>query len=327
MMSEGKRKTINVPSGIKPIRLDKFLASLDELDISRSFIQQMISDNLVVVDGKTVGKSFRLKGGETIDLIIPPPEKFDLTPEDIPLSIIYEDEHLAVVDKPAGLVVHPAPGNPKHTVVNALLYHFGNISEDDKDLRPGIIHRLDKGTSGLLLAAKNDTVARKLRRQLADRQITKIYQAVVCGHMPDRSGTINLPIGRSIKDRKKMTVTDIASREAITHYRVLESFRLVDLVEVEIKTGRTHQIRVHLSHLNRPVFGDPDYGGRSKWLSGIGPSARKSGKTLLEIVERQMLHAKTLAFTHPVTGKEMEITGDLPDDIEGLLSILRDKYR
>ncbi len=327
MISEGKRKTINVPSGIKSIRLDKFLASLDELDVSRSFIQKIISGNLVVVNGKTVGKNFRLKGGEKIDLVIPPPEKFDLTPEDIALNIVYEDEHLAVVDKPAGLVVHPAPGNPGHTLVNALLYHFGSISEDDKDFRPGIIHRLDRDTSGLLLVGKNDAVARKLRRQLADRQVTKVYQAVICGHMPERSGTINLPIGRSIKDRKKMTVTDIASREAITHYRVLESFRPVDLVEVKIETGRTHQIRVHFSHLNRPVFGDPDYGGRNKWLRSIDPSARKSGKALLEIIDRQALHAKTLVFTHPVTGKEMEITSDLPDDIKRLLNVLREKYQ
>jgi 23S rRNA pseudouridine1911/1915/1917 synthase len=323
--AEHKRITVSVPSGIDPVRVDKYLASCGELDLSRAFIQQMMADKLVAIDGETVAKNHKLKGGETIRLHIPPPEIPDLTPEDMPLDIEYEDDHLAVINKPAGLVVHPAPGNPSHTLVNALLHHFGRLSSDDSPggMRPGIIHRLDKDTSGLLLVAKSDSVARRLRQQLAGREIIKIYTAVVCGHMPDSKGTIHLPIGRSIRDRKKMTVTNVKSREAITHYTVKERYRSNDLVEVRLETGRTHQIRVHLSHLNRPVLGDPDYGGRHKWLRGIMPEDRRTGKELLDIIDRQALHATSLGFVHPVTKKRMTVTSGLPQDIERLLDYLR----
>jgi 23S rRNA pseudouridine1911/1915/1917 synthase len=258
---------------------------------------------------------------------IPPPETPDLAPEDIPLDIVYDDEYLAVVNKPAGLVVHPAPGNPNHTLVNALLHRFGQLATDaDKD-RPGIVHRLDKDTSGLLVVAKNDSVARRLRKQLADREIKKVYHTVVCGHMPEDSGTIDLPIGRSLKDRKKMIVTNVKSRTAITKYRVLDRFRINDLVEVHLVTGRTHQIRVHLSHISRPVLGDPDYGGRRKWLRGIGLSERKTGQALLRIIDRQALHALSLEFIHPVTEKKISVAGDLPEDMKQLIVVLKTKYR
>ncbi len=318
-----------MPSRIEPVRIDKYLASREELDLSRAFIQQMISDKLVVVDGKTVTKNHRLKGGEDIVMHIPPPQSPDLAPEDIPLDIVYEDDHLAVVNKPAGLVVHPAPGNPSHTLVNALLHHFGHLSADEspEGLRPGIIHRLDKDTSGLLLVAKSDPAARRLRQQLADREIVKIYTAVVCGHMPEGRGTINLPIGRSMRDRKKMTVTKIRSREAITEYSVRERFRINDLVEVRLVTGRTHQIRVHFAHLNRPVLGDPDYGGRHKWIRGIMPEDRRTGKELLDLIDRQALHAKSLEFVHPATREPIKITSDLPTDIYQLLNHLRGQKR
>jgi len=316
---------VTVPSGIEPVRIDKYLASREELDLSRAFIQQMISDEAVIVDGRTVTKNHKVKGGEEVILHIPPPRMPDLTPENIPLEIVYEDDHLAVVDKPAGLVVHPAPGNPAHTLVNALLYHFGRLSSDDspEGVRPGIIHRLDKDTSGLLLVAKNDSVARRLRRQLAEREIVKIYTAVVCGHLPIDEGTVNLPIGRSIRDRKKMTVTNVGSREAITHYTVRERYRINDLVEVRLETGRTHQIRVHFSHLNRPVLGDPDYGGRHKWLRGIMPEDRRIGRELLALIDRQALHAASLAFVHPVTNDRIAVKSQLPEDIERLLGHLR----
>jgi 23S rRNA pseudouridine1911/1915/1917 synthase len=327
-MDEGfRKKAVDVPHGITPMRLDKYLASLTDLDLSRAFIQQMAGNDLITVDNKIVAKKFRLTGGETIKLNIPPPQSPDLSPEDIPLDIIYDDEHLAVVNKPAGLVVHPAPGNPSHTLVNALLHHFGQLSQDADELRPGIIHRLDKNTSGLLLVARNDSVARKLRQQLSERKITKVYHVVTCGHMPEDEGTIDLPIGRSLKDRKKMIVTNIKSREAITNYRVLDRFRINDLIEINLVTGRTHQIRVHLTHMNRPVLGDPDYGGRQKWLKGIGLSERNTGRALLELIDRQALHAKELTFTHPITGKEISVTSDLPDDMAHLVAVLKEKYR
>jgi len=319
-------RTVTVTENIQPVRIDKYLASLAELDLSRAYIQQLLVAGLIAVDGKPVIKNYRLRGGETVIIQLVPRETADLTPEDIPLDVVFEDEYLAVVNKPAGLVVHPAPGNPQHTLVNALLYRFGRALSDADDLRPGIIHRLDKNTSGLLLVAKTDSVARKLREQLAARKITKIYQAVVCGHMPEMSGTIHLPIGRSLKDRKKMIVTTLHSREAITHYAVLERFRINDLVEVTLETGRTHQIRVHFAHLNRPVLGDPEYGGRQRWLRGIDPAERMTGRGLLDMVSRQALHARTLTFTHPETGASMTVTSELPDDIRKLLTALREKY-
>ncbi len=327
MIKQVQTRTVSVPTGIDPIRLDKFLASCDELDLSRAFIQQMISNEIVTVDGRVVTKNHKLKGGEQIVLHIPPPELPDLSPENIPLDIVYEDEYLAVVNKPAGLVVHPAPGNLDHTLVNALLFRFHELAPDDsaEGVRPGIIHRLDKNTSGLLIVAKDDKVARKVRQQLADREITKLYTAVVCGHMPETSGTIDFPIGRSIRDRKKMVVTNVRSREAITHYRVIEKFRLNELLEVRLETGRTHQIRVHMAHMNRPVLGDPDYGGRQRWLSGIMPQDRKLATGILALIDRQALHARSLIFMHPATGEEISVTSDLPEDMRNLIANLRAK--
>lgn len=321
------KKTVKVPDLIDPERLDKYLASLAELDLSRAFIQQIILDGLLSVDGKTVAKNYRLKGGETIELTIPPPEIPDLSPENIPLEIVFDDQYLAVINKPAGLVTHPAPGNPRHTLVNALLHHFGQLATDADQDRPGIIHRLDKDTSGLLLIAKNDSIARKLRQQLSDRRITKIYHAVICGHMPLESGVIDLPIGRSIKDRRKMIVTKVKSREAITRYKVIDRFRLNDLVEINLVTGRTHQIRVHLSHMHRPVLGDPDYGGRQKWIKGIDPSERNRAREILDLIDRQALHARSLKFQHPVTEKEISVAGNFPDDMVRLLDFLKKENR
>lgn len=327
MMEASARKiTVVVPEHIDPLRLDKYLADQEELDLSRTSIQQIIAGGFLVVNGRTVNKNFKLKGGEKIELTVSPPPLPDLTPEDIPLDIVYEDQYLAIVNKPPGLVVHPAPGNPRHTLVNALLYRFGRISADETDIRPGVIHRLDKNTSGLLIVARDDSTARKLRAQMAERKITKIYQAVICGHMPETEATIDLPIGRSLKDRKKMTVTHVASREAITRYRVIERFRFVDLVEAHLVTGRTHQLRVHFAHLHRPILGDPDYGGRMKWIKGIDPSLRIPGRTLLKIIDRQALHAQTVRFDHPVTGTEVDVSAEPPEDMQKLINTLRTDY-
>jgi len=324
MKTEFTIRTVTVPSGIAPVRIDKYLASITDLDLSRAFIQNLIAEKLVFVDGEPVAKSFRIKGGEEISLRIPPVSMPDLSPEDIPLDVVFEDEYLAVINKPAGLVVHPAPGNPSHTLVNALLHRFGKLSPDETagGVRPGIIHRLDKNTSGLLLVAKTDPTARRLRQQLADRKITKIYHAVVCGHMLNDTGTIDLPIGRSIRERKRMVVTNVRSREAISHYVVLDRYRINDRVEIRIETGRTHQIRVHFSHINRPILGDPEYGGRQRWLRGIMPSERRLASEFLGLIDRQALHARTLVFKHPMTGQEMSVTGDLPSDMTRLLARL-----
>jgi len=317
-------KSITTPDGMAPQRLDKYLSGLPELDLSRSHIQKLIDNGLVLVDGEAVSKSHELHGGETVKLTTLPPAPINLTPEDIPLDIVYEDEFLAVVNKPAGLVVHPAPGNPEHTLVNALLYHLGHLSSATVDHRPGIIHRLDKGTSGLLVVAKSDPVARRLRDMFAERQVVKIYHGICCGHMPEEDGTIDLPVGRSIKDRKKMAVTNVHSREAVTHYHVAERFRVNDLVEIRLETGRTHQIRVHFAHIHRPILGDPDYGGRAKWVIGIDPTQRRLANQLLDLISRQALHASRLEFEHPETGEMISVTGEMPDDMKQLLVFLRE---
>lgn len=321
------RKIIQAARTEKGMRLDRYLSVLPELKLSRSFIQQVIADGGVSVDGQVAGKNYRLRGGESIVLTIPPPPTPSFDAENIPLEFVYEDESLAVINKPAGMVVHPAPGHYQHTLANALLFHLGRLSDDKEDIRPGIIHRLDQNTSGLLLVAKNDAVARLLREQMVERKIVRIYQALICGRLPQESGKIDLPIGRSLRDRKKMAVTKINARQAVTHYKVLDSFPIVDYVEIRLETGRTHQIRVHFSHLNRPVLGDPEYGGRLKWIKGIDPTHRLTARRLLEVIDRQALHAKTITFTHPVSGKEISVTSELPADICRVLELLRKKYR
>ncbi|MFH1698976.1 MAG: RluA family pseudouridine synthase [Candidatus Zixiibacteriota bacterium] len=317
-------KKFTTPELSKPQRLDKYLASREDLQLSRAYIQNLINSEKVRVNDKVVSKNHKLKGGETIIIQIPPPEKMDLIPENIHLDIVYNDEHLAVVNKPAGMVVHPGAGNKSNTLVNALLYHFKELSDNDSIDRPGIIHRLDKDTSGLIIIAKDDLSARKLREQFAEREVEKIYHAITCGHMPEQEGTIELPIGRSLRDRKKMTVTNLKSRNAITHYKVLQRFLINDFIEIKLETGRTHQIRVHLAHFNRPVLGDPDYGGRQKWLSGIDPSHRKMGKHLLSLIDRQALHAKSLEFIHPITNEKISVSSKLPENMDRLLKYLQE---
>jgi len=319
--------SITVPQNIEPVRIDRFLTDSAELELSRSQIQQLITGGQVTVAGKAIGKNLKLSGGEIIELVVPPPRQVSIEAENIPLDIVFEDDFLAIINKPPGLVVHPAPGNPEHTLVNALLYHLGKLSSDPEKLRPGIIHRLDKDTSGLLLVAKDDDTARKLREQMAAREIEKTYLALVCGHLSDESGTIDLPIGRSLKDRKKMTVTNLHSRASVTHYRLKERFRTLDFVELKLETGRTHQIRVHFAHVNHPVFGDGDYGGRHKWIRGVDPSRRREAQKILDMIDRQALHAYRLELKHPQTGKPLMAECEPPDDFSELLKYLRENYR
>ena len=317
-----RRIKISAPQKTSGKRIDLFLSHQD-FGLSRAFIQRLISDNNILVDGKPIKPSYKIKGGEKIQIEVPPLEKPSLEPEDIPLDIVYEDSDLLVVNKKAGMVVHPAAGNCSHTLVNALLFHCKDLSGINGVLRPGIVHRLDKNTSGLLVVAKNDLAHLSLAGQIKNRTLLREYVAIIWGHMSSEEGTIEAPIGRAVKDRKKMAVTRLKGRESLTQFRVLERFDLCDLLSIRLKTGRTHQIRVHLSYLNHPVLGDPDYGGRRKWLKGIHDRDRPLAQKLLSTMERQALHAKKLGFVHPRTKEYKEFESPFPEDIVSTLSLLR----
>ncbi len=317
-------KTIDIPSGLNPpVRIDKYLASLAELALSRSRIQRLIADGHITVNGKTVEARHKLTGGERVVVTVTPEPSSDLTPENLPLDVVFEDEHLLVVNKAAGMVTHPAAGNYHGTLVNALLYHLGRLPESDSPERPGIVHRLDKNTTGLLVVAKTAEIFPRLQAMMQRREIKRTYLALVCGHMPNDTGEIDEPIGRSLRDRRKMVVTNVRSREARTAYTVKERFRSYDLLEVTLHTGRTHQIRVHMAHCGHPVFGDPEYGGRDKWVRGMFAPERPLARRLLDIMKRQALHAARLAFVHPITGEALSFSAELPADMQAALDILR----
>ena len=275
-------------------RLDKLISESSEL--SRSAAAKLIERGLVTVNGKSVDKKTVLKSGEIAVVEIPEPEPQDILPEDIPLDIVYEDADLLVVNKPKGMVVHPAAGHFSGTLVNALMYHCkDSLSGINGEIRPGIVHRIDKDTSGLLIVAKNDFAHIGLSEQIKAHSFTREYQTVVCGNI-NQDGTVNAPIGRHKLDRKKMCVTAENSREAITHYFVLRNFAGYTHLRVQLETGRTHQIRVHLSYIGHAVAGDEVYGnGKPKWLFG------------------QCLHAKKIGFVHPRTGEYLEFDSDLPE--------------
>ena len=275
-------------------RLDKLIS--DNSELSRSAAAKLIERGLVTVNGKSADKKTVLKTGEIAFVKIPEPEVQDILPEDIPLDIVYEDADLLVVNKPKGMVVHPAAGHFSGTLVNALMYHCkDSLSGINGEIRPGIVHRIDKDTSGLLIVAKNDFAHIGLSEQIKAHSFTREYQTVVCGSIK-QDGTVNAPIGRHKTDRKKMCVTAENSREAITHYTVLRNFAGYTHLCVRLETGRTHQIRVHLSYIGHAVAGDEVYGnGKPKWLGG------------------QCLHAKKIGFVHPRTGEYLEFDSDLPD--------------
>ena len=323
-MARNSQRTlkISIPQDAHGKRIDMVLSQM-ELGLSRSFIHKLILDKRIRVDSRPVKPSHKLKGGEQIHIEIPPLEKPSLEPENIPLDIVYEDSDLLVVNKKAGMVVHPAAGNFSHTLVNALLFHCKDLSGINGVLRPGIVHRLDKNTSGLLVVAKNDSAHLGLAEQIKNRTLLRQYTAIVWGHMPTEEGIIEAPIGRALKDRKKMAVTRVKGRESLTQYRILEKYTICDLLTIRLKTGRTHQIRVHLSYLNHPVLGDPEYGGRQKWLKGIYDRERPLAQKLLSLIDRQALHAKKLGFIHPRTKKYQEFDSPLPEDMENLLYLIR----
>ena len=315
--------TITVPQETAPIRIDRFLASSPEIDITRTRIQKLIVEGLITVNGKTISKKYEVKSDDVISVTIPPLEPRAIVSEDIPLSIVYEDDYLLVVDKPAGMVTHPGAGNYRGTLVNALMHHVQTLANKAGEDRPGIVHRLDKNTSGLLVVARSDEVYLKLQQQLQTREMKRTYYALICGHVKEETGTIDAPIGRSLHNRKKMVVTNINSREARTDYQLLERYRSYDFIKASLQTGRTHQIRVHFAHLGHPVFGDPEYGGREKWFRGMFAPERPLAKKLLAILPRQALHAYRLSFTHPITGETKTFKSPLPEDFATVMSMLK----
>ncbi|MDD3643526.1 MAG: RluA family pseudouridine synthase [Candidatus Krumholzibacteria bacterium] len=303
-------------------RLDSWLSGrLAEL--SRSRVQKALAAGEVLVDGLPERKaSRRVRGGARVELEFSPPAQIEVEPEEIPLDVVYEDEHLIVVDKRAGMVVHPAPGNERGTLVNALLARCGDLSGIGGYLRPGIVHRLDALTSGLIVAAKTDEAHIALGRQLMERSVRRIYLALVWGEMGAAEGEIDAPIGRNPKDRKKMAVVEEGGREALTRYRVLDTFPPLQYIECALGTGRTHQIRVHLSHAGHPVFGDPVYGGRTIRRGSLPREEAARAERALRMIDRQALHAARLSFTHPVLGERMTFEAPLPADFRAALEAI-----
>lgn len=278
-------------------RLDVCLSRLLP-DVSRSALQKALSEDAALVNGKAASKNYRLREGDRVQFRLPETRPLCVTPQEIPLDIVYEDGDLLVVDKPKGMVVHPAPGNPDGTLVNALLWHCGDsLSGINGVLRPGIVHRIDKDTSGLLVVAKNDFAHRALAEQIAAHAFLREYRAIVKGHLREDAGTVNAPIGRSTKDRKKMAVTDKNAKPAVTHYETLEKYVGYAYIRCRLETGRTHQIRVHMAYLGHPLAGDAVYGH---------PAPNEKGLC------GQCLHAKQLGFTHPRTGEFISFDSELP---------------
>ena len=306
-MENDEIKLLKVSEGEEG-RLDKYLSDKLE-DMTRSYLKKLISDDkAVLVNGNPAKPNYKLKPGDIIDLAVPEPIELEIKAENIPLDIVYEDNDMLVVNKPQGMVVHPAAGNYTGTLVNALLYHCGDsLSGINGEKRPGIVHRIDKDTSGLLLVAKNDNAHQKLSSQIKEHSLTRAYKALVHGNIKQDSGRIDAPIGRHPSDRKKMTITDKNSREAVTNFRVLERYGRYTFVECILETGRTHQIRVHMSKNGHPIVGDKTYGVKKEEFNLAG----------------QLLHAYKVGFIHPVSGEYMEFVSELPDYYMNVLDRLR----
>lgn len=295
-----------IPIENKGERLDKFISSNEEFDLTRTAVQNLITEGMITVNGKKIAKNYVISGGETVSVEIPEPTVLDVLPENIPIDIVYEDDYLLVVNKPKGMVVHPAAGNYTGTLVNALMYHCKDrLSSINGVIRPGIVHRIDKNTSGLLIVAKTDSAHLGLAEQIKEHSFTREYETIIMGRMKEYKGTIDAPIGRHHIDRKKMCVTDKNSKNAVTHYEVLEEFREHSYLKLRLETGRTHQIRVHLSYVGHAVLGDDVYGKPVKDFEG------------------QCLHARKIGFVHPITNEYLEFSSDLPDYFEEQLRKLR----
>ena len=290
-------RTLQVNPEDTGTRLDAWLAG-QLPDVTRSAAARLCEEGRVTAAGKPLAKNYRLGGGEAVSVALPDPEPVDVAPQDIPLDVVYEDSDVIVVNKPKGLVVHPAPGHPDGTLVNALLHHCGDsLSGIGGELRPGIVHRIDRDTSGLIIAAKNDAAHQKLSAQLQDHTLARIYRCIVIGNLREDSGTVDAPIGRHPVDRKRMAVDWKNGRPAVTHWSVLARYALGTHVECRLETGRTHQIRVHMASIGHPLLGDTVYGSKKPWPGLAG----------------QCLHARLLKFVHPSTGKLVELECPLPD--------------
>lgn len=311
-------QTFTVTPSDAKTRLDIFL--LQRLpDLTRSRIKNLIEDGLVSLNDMPAKAGVKVKGGDEISITIPEPQPVKAEPEKIPLDIIYEDKDVIVINKPPGLTVHPGTGRASGTLVNALLYHCKDLSGIGGVLRPGIVHRIDKDTSGVLVVAKNDRSHQFLAKQFKEHSIKRRYLAIVSGCVKKDEGTVDLPIGRHISERKKMSVRTRKGRRAVTHYRVLKRFPFHTLLEVTLETGRTHQIRVHLSAIHHPVIGDPVY-GKGNIPSGLSQKAI----ALIKNLKRQALHAETLGIIHPETKEYLEFTVPLPSDMEAVIAALEE---
>lgn len=292
------------------VRLDKFLA--EKTDKTRSFIQKAIEDGCVLINGKPAENKTKVRVGDTVEFTEPEAKEANIIPREIPLDIVYEDDDVLVVNKPKGMVVHPAPGNLDFTLVNAVMAHCGSrLSTINSVVRPGIVHRIDKDTSGLLVIAKNDFAHQGLAEQFKDHSIDRVYTAIVKGRFREKSGTVNAPIGRHPVHRKKMAVTDKNAKNAVTHFKVLEELSpMYSLVECRLETGRTHQIRVHMSYIGHTLLGDTLYGDRNKYK-----------------IEGQVLHAGVLGFTHPRTGERLYFESPLPEDFIQIINMIKSGVR
>lgn len=307
-----------VDPGQALLRIDKFLSNRIE-NTSRSRIQGAANAGNILVNDQTVKPNYRVKPDDVIQIVLPnPPREIELIPQDIPIEIVYEDDDVIVVNKKAGMVVHPAYGNYTGTLVNALMYHFKDLPLfQSGDIRPGLVHRIDKNTSGLLVVAKTELAQNRLSRQFFNRTTGRRYLALVWGTPDPEEGTITGNVGRSIRDRKVMQVfpDESQGKHAVTHYKVLERFSYVSLIECRLETGRTHQIRVHLSYIGHPLFNDKEYGGDRILKGTTFTKYQQFVRNCFEILPRQALHAQTLSFDHPVTGERLSFDSEIPDDM------------
>jgi len=304
-------------------RVDVFVAA--QIDgYSRTQIVRSIKEGHLTINGKPGKANHHVRTGDQIRIILPVWRETTVEPENIPLDIVYEDDDLLVINKPAGMVTHPGVGNRTGTLVNALMYHCRNLSEAGGAERAGIVHRLDKGTSGLLVAVKNESAHRMLVNQLKDKTLFREYLAFAWGHQKESSGMWDLPIGRSVTNPLRMCVDYGAGREAQTEYEVLTRYEFCEKLRLRLKTGRTHQIRVHLSHFNHAVFGDPDYSGRDGRVRGIDPELRRFANKLLGLIDRPALHAARLGFAHPRDERPMDFAVDPPEDMQNLERLLEE---
>jgi 23S rRNA pseudouridine1911/1915/1917 synthase len=319
--SEYREIRLTIKTNLPDQRLDTYLAKQIG-NLSRSRIKSLMDIGLITLNGKQVKPSYLVRWGEEVVVYVPGPAPSPLTPEDIPLDVRYEDQHLIVINKPAGMVVHPAKGHPSGTLVNALLHHCRDLAGIGGELRPGLVHRIDKETSGLLVIAKDDKTLAGLAKQFKKKKTERTYRAIAWGYFDPPEGRIEAPLGRTQKDRKLFGVVP-GGKEASTRYKTLEWFELFSLLELQLETGRTHQIRIHLKHAGHPVFGDPQYGGRNRRLGPLTTRQRAFVAELFKTLPRQALHAAVLGFLHPITGHSMYFKSEFPEDIQLVLDRIR----